>query len=222
MQRVAFAPFLALALVVGAPAVGRAGVTISEILYDADGPDDGKTFVELFGPAGFSLTGWSLEGVNGSGGGRTHFVDLSSLTFPADGFLVVADSKAGASAIPGADFLVPDFDLQNGPDSLVLFAGSVVADAVGYGAFGAGDVFAGEGLPAPDVSAGYSLARRYADLDTGDNATDFVPLANPTPGTGTLGEAVPTPEPGAFLLFGSGLVLVALRRARRRRHSRKQ
>lgn len=214
---------LALFLVLAAPAVARAGVTISEVLYDADGPDDGKTFVELFGPAGFSLSGWSLEGVNGAGGGTTHLVDLSSLTFPADGFLVVADTKSGSTAIAGADFLVPDFDLQNGPDSLVLWQGSLVADAVGYGAFGGSAYFAGEGAPAIDVTAGSSLARRYADLDTGDNASDFVVLANPTPGTGPVAGAVPTPEPGTLFLFGGGTVLLVLRRSRRRaRHSRKQ
>lgn len=214
---------LALFLLLVAPAGAGAGVTLSEILYDAPGSDDGKTFVELFGPPGFPLTGWSLEGVNGAGGGTTHHVDLSSLAFPGDGFLVVADSKAGESAIAGADFLVPDFDLQNGPDSVVLYRGSVRVDAVGYGAFGGSGFFAGEGSPAVDVPAGFSLARRYADLDTGDNSTDFAALAIPTPGEGDVASAVPTPEPGTILLFGGGVVLLALRRARRRAgYSRKQ
>ena len=107
-----------------------------------------------------------------------------------------------------------NFDLQNGPDSLVLRdpAGSVV-DALGYGAFGMGaGAYAGEGMPAPDPPAGHSLARRFANLDTDDNAVDFVVLAMPTPGFA----AVPEPRPGDLVLFGLGLCALGSIRARRR------
>jgi hypothetical protein len=208
---------LALAFTLACPTLAPAPaeatpLRISELLYDAVGSDDGRVFVELFGTAGISLEGLSLEGVNGSGGAVGPVLALSG-TVPADGFFVVADGAAGVSEVSEFDLLL-NFDFQNGPDSVVLRAadGSVL-DALGYGAFGVGDVFAGEGAAAPDAAAGESLARRFADVDTGDNAADFLVLAAPTPGGGPL--LVPEPETAA--LFVAGLCGCAcLRRLRRR------
>ena len=78
-------------------------------------------------------------------------------------------------------------------------------DAVGYGSFGPGEVFAGEGSPAPDAPAGASLARHFADVDTDDNAADFGVLATPSPGVAP----VSVPEPATALLFGCGLAGLA-------------
>ena len=60
-----------------------------------------------------------------------------------------------------------NFDFQNGPDSILLVDGEVVLDAIGYGVFAPDEFFAGEGSPAPDAPAGSSLARVFADLDSG-------------------------------------------------------
>jgi hypothetical protein len=198
---------LLLALV-AAPA-GAMTLRISELLYDAEGADDGRVFVELHGPGGLDLEGFTLEGVNGSDGRVGPVLSLSGL-LPEDGFFVIADTAGGTSEIAGANLLL-DFDFQNGPDSVVLRgAGGELLDALGYGSFGPDDVFAGEGSPAPDAPSGHSLARRFADLDTDDNAADFEVLETPTPGSGVL-----VPEPGAGPLLGVALLgLAAFRRLR--------
>lgn len=199
-----------LALVLSSPTMAAALPLISEVLYDAVGSDTGQSFVEIYGTSGTDLTGFTILGINGSNGAVTDSVALSGL-IPADGIFVVADDQGdGTSLVENAD-LIGRFDFQNGPDSVQLVApdGSVV-DAVGYGVFGAGDVFAGEGSPAPDAPADASLARLFADLDTDDNAVDFA-VATPTPGTAPL----TVPEPSSAALLGVGLWCLA-RGGRRR------
>jgi hypothetical protein len=192
-----------------APAVAGP-LLISEILYDAVGSDDGLVFVELHGDAGTVLDGYTIEGVNGSGGALGPLLTLAG-TIASDGFFVVADtSSGGGTGVLDADQLL-NFDFQNGPDSVVLRDPlAAILDALGYGSFGPGDVFAGEGFPAPGPPAGASLARLFADLDTNDNAADFAALANPTPGSGP----VLVPEPHAGLLLASGLLSTAFLRRR--------
>jgi hypothetical protein len=198
-------------LLVGAPGASRAlPLLLSEVLYDASGSDDGKVFVELYGPAGLDLAGLALEGVNGADGSLGPRVALSGVV-PSDGFFVVADGASGLTSVAQAD-LVLDFDFQNGPDSIVLRDPNGAAlDALGYGEFAPGETFAGEGQPAPDPPAGHSLARRFADVDSDDNAADFVALADPTPGSGPT--QVPEPAP-ALLVAAACLVLAGLRRRR--------
>jgi hypothetical protein len=198
------------------PATAQALPVISEFFYDAVGSDDGLSFVELYGAPGTSLAGFTLEGVNGSGGAIGPSLSLSG-AFPADGIFVVADTASGGqSQVAGADLLL-DFDFQNGPDSVVLRSGSTVFDALGYGVFAPGEVNAGEGAPAADPAAGASLARRFADVDTGDNAADFIALDTPTPGSAPLS---PVPEPASAFLLAAGLAGLAAFRGRRARRPR--
>jgi hypothetical protein len=186
----------------------RALPLISEVLYDAVGSDDGQVFVELYGPPNLDLAGFTVEGVNGADGSVTVTLSLTGL-IPADGFFVVADESGGATAVANADLLL-GFDFQNGPDSVVLRdPNGATLDALGYGSFGAADVFAGEGAAAPDPPAGQSLARLLADLDSDDNSADFAALLAPTPGTGPT--QVPEPTT-ALLIAGACLVLTAFRR----------
>jgi len=201
----------ALALVLALPLSATALPLISEVFYDAVGSDTGHSFVELYGTPGTDLTGFAVQGINGSNGAVTDSISLSGL-IPADGIFVVADDQGdGTSLVPNAD-LIGRFDFQNGPDSVELLApdGSVL-DALGYGVFAAGEIFAGEGSPAPDTPADSSLARVFANLDSDDNALDFA-VALPTPGSAPLA----VPEPGSAALFGTGLVGLA-RFGRRRR-----
>jgi hypothetical protein len=214
-QRAAGARILArAALLLALPGPAAALPLISEVFYDAAGSDDGKSFVELYGAPGSDLTGYRLEGVNGANGAVTPTVELLG-AIPSDGFFVVADVDGGGlSAVPAPDLLA-NFDFQNGPDSIVLRGPGGVVDAVGYGDFGAGETFAGEGAPAPDVPADASLARRFADVDSDDNAADFVVQTTPSPGGGPLSQV---PEPGAGPLLAGGLALLAGRaRVSRRR-----
>jgi hypothetical protein len=194
------------------PSAARALPVISEFFYDAVGSDDGGGFVELYGAPGTLLDGLRIEGVNGTGGAIGPVLALTG-AIPADGFFVVADDLAGGATLVANADLVLNFDFQNGPDSIVLRSGGQLLDAVGYGVFAAGDVFAGEGSPAPAAPAGASLARNLANVDTDDNAADFAVLAVPTPGTGGL---APVPEPGTLMLLGLGLGGVGLCGRRRR------
>jgi len=188
-----------------APHGAGATTLISEVFYDAVGSDNGLSFVELYGTPGSSLDGLVLEGINGSNGAAGPTIALSGV-FPADGIWLLADDVGdGTTLVPGAH-LIANFDFQNGPDSIVLRTEDAVLDAVGYGIFAVGEIFAGEGTPAEDGPAGTSLARLFANVDTDDNATDFIVLDVPTPGSAPLAGV---PEPQTAALLGVGLIGLA-------------
>ena len=194
-------PGLCAALAMTVTTATNATPVISELLYDVSGPDAGQVFMELYGLPGTVLDGLTVEGVNGSSGSVYQRVSLTGV-IPADGVFVIGDDDgSGVSLIPGSD-LVANIDLQNGPDSVVLRDATGILDALGYGDFSSA-VFAGEGSPAADVAAGWSLARRHPWLDTDDNGVDFLALEMPTPG---LVPASPVPVPAAAWLFLSGML----------------
>lgn len=158
-----------------------ASIVINEVMYDEPGGDTGADiFTELYGPAGTSLTGYTLVGVNGSNNSDYLTVNLTG-TIPSDGFVVIAGSAAAGSVLASRD-ITESVDWQNGPDAIQLRdAAGAVVDALQYGT--TSGFAAGEGTPATDVSNGTSLTRDAAHSDTGDNATDFTASATPTPGS---------------------------------------
>ncbi len=154
-------------------------VLINELVYDSVGKDD-ATFVELKGPAGADLTGYTLVGVNGNGGLLYNVITLTG-KIGSDGLFVVGHTAAPKDIADQSDQKSSSVDFQNGPDSVQLRYGGTVVDAVGYGVF-SGLTFGGEGSPVPSVAAGSSLGRDASSTDTDDNLKDFKAFVSPTPG----------------------------------------
>ena len=198
---------LAISAVHPAAAQSSTPVLIQEVLYDGSGTDSEEAFTEISGPAGKILDGWTLVGVNGSNGQPYRTISLDGATIPADGLLVVAHQNAAGDALAHRDFTA-NVDWQNGPDAVQLRdPQDQVVDALQYG--DAGQHNAGEGNPAPQVTAGQSLSRAADGADTDDNLADFTARDSPTPGTGAApppGTSQPsTPETGTA--SGPSLIL---------------
>ncbi len=183
-----------------APRPPPARPVIDEVLFDAEGADAPGVFVELWGPPGTALAGFSLVGINGTNGEIYARIPLAG-AIPPDGSFVVAHPDAAPALAGQADQFHAGADLQNGPDSVQLRWGDLVVDALGYGDF-ADARFAGEGTPAGRVQAGQSLARDARHTDTGDNAADFR-AGPPSPGAGTAGCEAACAEAGATRCSGA-------------------
>ena len=203
-----------IALLSLSPLLPATPVVLQEIYYDQPGADGSDVFSELFGPAGFSLDGWSLQGINGTNGGIYRRLDLTGSVIPTDGIFVISNNNANSSLLSVTD-LTANVDWQNGPDAVFLVDDqNIIQDALQYGLLTGFN--RAEGIAATDVSAGYSLSRHYAGLDSNDNFVDFVALDSPTPGTAkiqsvTLNSAyVGIPSPGTFYLLLMGMVVILL------------
>jgi hypothetical protein len=166
-------------------------LVINELYYDAPGSDiDGVLFVELFGSPGGALEGYQLRFINGDNGAVTELIEFPANAYVNDaGFFVIADSETGSSQttrVAQFDF-IDNFDPQNGPDGVQLFDGSGnLLDSLVYGEgaieFSDDGAALGEGLAAPDVESGQSLARAMTGEDSNNNANDFIINSNPSPG----------------------------------------
>lgn len=183
-----------------------AALLVNEVLYDAPGGDGsaGTTvFIELWGPPAMALDGYRVVAVNGNGGGEYETIALDGLAIGADGFFVIAHPSAAEDLRAVADLLDAGVDLQNGPDSVQVRWGATVLDALGYGDFGTGDVFAGEGQPAAATGVGESLSRAPDHGDSDDNAADFTVGAS-SPGAAGVGCADECATAGITACDGSG------------------
>lgn len=161
----------ALALASVLVSAARGDLVLNEVLYDPDGADDGREFVELWNPdtVAVPLEGVTVEACDGSRPGS---------------WSVVWRGAAGAHVPPRSPFLIEaavlSAALQNGPDAIRLARGGAVLDLLGYGDLE--DASLHEGEPAVDAASGQSLARVRDGVDSGSNRADWAAESEPTPG----------------------------------------
>jgi hypothetical protein len=185
-------------------------VFINEIHYDNVGADLGE-FVEIAGPTGTDLTGWSIVLYNGLDG-------MSYSTVSLGGAIPIQQNGYGTVAVT-----YPANGIQNGaPDGVALVsAGGAVAEFLSYeGTFIAVGGPA-NGMTSVDIGVaesgsdplGESLQRR----GTGAKGNDFVWSGQVTASAGVVnaGQTFVPPAPPIPLLsarglaFLTGLLLVA-------------
>ena len=103
------------------------GVFLNEIRSNDESTDDAE-FIEIIGPAGNDISGWSVTHVNGSGGSEVFTFSFPSGTMiPHDGITDKKGQELGLLVIKGSNFEVQNYDfewgtssLQNGPDGIIL------------------------------------------------------------------------------------------------------
>lgn len=187
------------------------GVWINEIHYDNAGSDVGE-FVELAGPAGTDLTGWSLNLYNGLNGE------------PYAG-LVLADVLP--DDVAGFGFLSVDFSsIQNGaPDGLALVeAGGDVVQFLSYEGVMTATAGPAAGLTSTDIGVfelgttpvGSSLQLAGIGIEYAD--FDWIGPAIASPDGLNAQQALSAvPIPAALPLFASALGLIGVLGRRRSR-----
>lgn len=161
-------------------------LVINEIDYDQPSTDTAE-FIEIKNnsPFAVSLDGWTLELVNGNGGGAVLY---NTITLPAvslaagDYFVVCANAATVANcdldSSPNTDFI------QNGaPDAVGLRFNGELMDAVSYEGNTGAPYTEGSGVGLVDdgASAVQSISRCPDGIDTDQNNVDFV-LVGITPG----------------------------------------
>ncbi len=176
---------------------------VSEVLYDPEGTDAGREWVELYNPTNetVDLTGWTLGDavvLGEYGSGRYAFP--AGATIPPFGLLTVAAQAEDVSGfVPNYEFLldpyrddptVPNmvpvdtwdgfgFALGNAGDEVMLMDAS--EQAVDVLVYGTGD-YPGVTPHPGGVTAGHSLERRPPERDTDDCSVDLSARYPPTPG----------------------------------------
>lgn len=160
-------------------------LVINEIDYDQPGTDTAE-FVEILnaGVTPADLTGWTLELINGSGGGAALYnnIDLSGFVIAAGDYFVVC---ANAATVANCDLdSGPDTNfIQNGsPDAVSLRFDGNTMDAVSYEGDAAPPYVEGTGFGLEDPGADGSISRCPDGTDTGQNNVDLVFAPRSTPG----------------------------------------
>jgi len=183
-------------------------IFINEIHYDNVGTDAGEG-IEIAGPAGTNLAGWSIVLYNGNGGAVYDTRTIASGTIPnqQNGFGTFFESY-------------PVNGIQNGsPDGIALVnPSSTVMQFLSYeGVFTATNGPA-IGLTSTDIGVSESGTTLLGDslqlVGTGTYYEDFSwlgPISNTFGGinTGQSFSAQAVPEPSTLLLLSSGLIGLA-------------
>ncbi|HLU39814.1 MAG TPA: hypothetical protein VK081_10530 [Planctomycetota bacterium] len=112
-------------------AVLPAQFTISEVLIDGPGSDDGLEFIEIRGPASTPLTNYYVLIIDGDGsnaGDIDHVIPLGSVSTGANGLLLIRDTTAVLQPPPDPATTVlvynPTPDIENGTSTFVLGFGN--------------------------------------------------------------------------------------------------
>jgi len=158
-------------------------VVINELLYDPVGTDTGYEWIELYNNGNSDL---NLEGGRIQVAGSTF---TTVFTFPYYILRVGRFVLIGEQNVTQAVFITP-LVMQNGGDATdgvrYISADGLYTDTVLYDSPNSNFLTNDNGYPsatyAPDVSAGFSLARVLDGLDTNNCEYDFVAEASPTPG----------------------------------------
>ena len=171
----AFWGFLCLAL--------KAEIVINEVCYDPVGSDEGWEWIELYNNGSTSV---QLEGAKILSGGSSFTLQY---TFPFFELRPHRYLLIGGASILNAQ-LYYNFSFQNGGSETdgirYVSPEGTYTDTVLYDSPNTNQLFDDHNLAgthfAPDVPAGYSLARIYDGYDTDNCETDFIAEAKPTPG----------------------------------------
>lgn len=181
-------------------------IFINEIHYDNTGTDT-MEFIEIAGPSGVSLSGWSLVLYNGATG-----QSYANWILPTS--FNISNQQNGFGAV---SLLLPTNGLQNGsPDGIALVdLGNNVVQFLSYeGSFSAiGGV--ANGLTSTDIgvaeTASTPVSYSLQLVGTGSVYQDFTwsgPLQNTLSAinTGQTFVTASVPEPASILLFTAGLI----------------
>lgn len=191
-----------------------ASIFINEIHYDNSGGDTGEG-VEIAGPAGTDLSGWTIALYNGSSGASYDTISLSG---------TIANQQNGFGT---RDFLKAG--IQNGsPDGLALVdAGNTIVQFLSYEGTLVAVGGPADGWTSTDIGVSESsstLSGHSLQLNgTGRISGDFTWMAA---GASTFGNVnsgqvflastqQPIPEPSTILLLGSGIAMLGIWRRRR-------
>ena len=173
---------VAASLAVAAP-VAAAGpaVYVSELHYDNDGADVGEA-IEVTGPAGTDLSGWTITLYNGSNGS---VYDTEALT----GLIPDQDGANGAVAFPiaGIQNGSPDGVALSDPDGILVEFLSYEGELVGVGGVADGLTSTDIGVAEPSSTPVGQSLQVVDDVWTGPAPESF----------GTLNAAAPPPPTGA-------------------------
>src|SRR5687767_11372136 len=168
LATIAFAALLVSAVVVhqlyfARPAAAAISVFINEIHYDNTGTDAGEA-IEIAGPAGTNLAGWSIVLYNGAGGASYDTRALSG---------IIPNQQAGFGTL---HFTYPVNGIQNGsPDGLALVNGTTVVQFLSYEG-----TFAATNGPANGMTS--------VDIGVSENGADLLGRSLQLGGTGQFYE----------------------------------